>query len=119
MTKPFRFGSAISVVAVASMIAGCAAPQRHASSASSLGGKADGEVGLATRALAALAANDPTTAIDYAERALTAQARRSLRWRSGSSRSVNAALLLLPGAERGRGARRGTLGTIATGAGSI
>jgi len=70
MTKPFRFGSAISVVAVASMIAGCAAPQRHASSASSLGGKADGEVGLATRALAALAANDPTTAIDYAERAV-------------------------------------------------
>jgi Flp pilus assembly protein TadD len=70
MTKPFRFGSAISLVAVASMIAGCAAPQRHASSASSLGGKADAEVGLATRALAALAANDPTTAIDYAERAV-------------------------------------------------
>ncbi len=70
MTKSFRFGSAISLVAVASMIAGCAAPQRHASSASSLGGKADGEVGLATRALAALAANDPTTAIDYAERAV-------------------------------------------------
>ena len=70
MTKPFRFGSAISLVAVASMIAGCAAPQRHASSASSIGGKAQGEVGLATRALAALAANDSVTAIDYAERAV-------------------------------------------------
>src|SRR4249919_3484262 len=70
MTKPYRFGSAISVIAVASMIAGCAAPQRHASSASSVGGKADGEVGLATRALAALAANNPTAAIDFAERAV-------------------------------------------------
>lgn len=70
MTKPFAFGSAISLVAVASMIAGCAAPQRHASSASSIGGKADSEVGLATRALAALAANDPATAIGFAERAV-------------------------------------------------
>jgi len=70
MSKPFRFGSAISLVAVASMTAGCAAPQRHASSASSLGGKAEGEVGLAIRALAALNANDPAAAIDYSERAV-------------------------------------------------
>lgn len=70
MSKPFRFGSAISLVAMTSMIAGCAAPQRHASSASSLGGKAEGEVGLATRALAALNANNPTAAIDFAERAV-------------------------------------------------
>jgi D-alanyl-D-alanine carboxypeptidase len=70
MTKPYRFGSAISLVAMASMFAGCAAPQRHASSASSLGGKADGEIGLATRAIAALAANDPSSAIDFAERAV-------------------------------------------------
>ena len=70
MSKPFRFGSAISLVAMTSMIAGCAAPQRHASSASSLGGKAEGEVGLATRALAALAANNPVAAIDFAERAV-------------------------------------------------
>jgi Flp pilus assembly protein TadD len=70
MSKAFRFGSAISLAAVASMTAGCAAPQRHASNASSLGGKADGEVGLAVRALAALNANDPATAIDYAERAV-------------------------------------------------
>ena len=38
----------------------------------------------------------------WAERPLTAQARRSFRWRAGSSRSVNAALPLLPGAARGR-----------------
>ncbi len=41
-----------------------------------------------------------------AERPSTAQASRSLRWRSGSRRSVNAALPLLPGAARVRGARR-------------
>ena len=70
MSKPIRFGSAISMVAVATMIAGCAAPQHYASSASNLGGKADGEAGLATRALMALASNDSATAITYAERAV-------------------------------------------------
>jgi len=67
MSKPTRFGSAISLVALATVIAGCAAPQNHASSAS---GKPSGEVGVATRAIAALAANDPTTAIGYAEKAV-------------------------------------------------
>jgi Flp pilus assembly protein TadD len=70
MTKPFRFGSAISLVAVASMTAGCAAPQHHASSASNPGAKADGDIGLGMRALAALNANDPTSAIGFAERAI-------------------------------------------------
>ena len=42
-----------------------------------------------------------------AERPVTAHARRSFRWRAGSSRSVNAALPLVPGAARGAGARRG------------
>ncbi len=42
-----------------------------------------------------------------------AQARRSFRWRSGSRRSVNAALALLPGAARTRGAwRRGVAAGI-------
>jgi Flp pilus assembly protein TadD len=68
MSKPIRFGSAISLVALATVMAGCAAPQQHASSASSQPG---GEVGLATRALAALAANDPATAVNYAEQAVT------------------------------------------------
>ena len=67
MSKPIRFGSAISLVALATVIAGCAAPQNHASSAS---GQPSGEVGVATRAIAALAANDPTTAIGYAEKAV-------------------------------------------------
>ncbi len=67
MSKPIRFGSAISMVALATAIAGCAAPQHHASGAS---GQPSGEVGLAIRALAALAANDPTTAVSYAEKAV-------------------------------------------------
>lgn len=66
MSTPFRFGSAISFVALATAIAGCAAPQKTAG----FGGKASGDVGLATRALAALAANDVPTAINLAERAV-------------------------------------------------
>ncbi len=67
MSKPFRFASAVSIVAVATMIGGCAAPQSRASSAS-IAGK--GEVGLATRALAALQANDVPAAIGFAEQAV-------------------------------------------------
>jgi Flp pilus assembly protein TadD len=70
MSKPFRFGSAISLIALSTMIAGCAAPQGRATSVSGFGGKANGEVGLATRALAALAANDAQGAIGFAERAV-------------------------------------------------
>jgi Flp pilus assembly protein TadD len=66
MSKPVRFASAISVFALASVIGGCAAPQRHAGSASS---QPSGEIGFATRALAALAANDPATAVGFAEKA--------------------------------------------------
>ena len=73
MSKPIRFASAISLVALASVIGGCAAPQRHASSASS---RPSGEIGLATRALAALAANDPATAVDFAEQAAARDAAR-------------------------------------------
>ena len=66
MSKSFRTGSAISLVALATAIAGCAAPQQRASSASA---QPSGEVGLATRALAALSAGDAATAISLAERA--------------------------------------------------
>jgi Flp pilus assembly protein TadD len=69
MSKPFRAGSAVSLVALASMLAACAAPQHHASSASGARGQADGDVGLAIRALAALNANDPVAAVGFAERA--------------------------------------------------
>jgi Flp pilus assembly protein TadD len=66
MTKPIRFASAISLVALASAIASCAAPQTKVG----FGGPAKGEVGLATRALAALNSNDYATAISFAERAV-------------------------------------------------
>lgn len=68
MSKAFRFGSAISLAAVASIIAGCAAPQSHV--ATSFGGKANENVGLATRAMAALNSNDIPAAIGFAERAV-------------------------------------------------
>ena len=69
MSKPSRLTTAASLVALATVIAGCAAPQnRVASSAGSA--KAKGEVGLAMRALAALGSNDIPTAIGLAERAV-------------------------------------------------
>jgi len=67
MSKPIRFGSAISLVALATVMAGCASPQHHAASASS---QPSGEVGLASRAIIALAGNDTATAINYAEQAV-------------------------------------------------
>ena len=62
----FRFASAASLVTLATMIAGCAAPQQHAATVS----QPTGEIGLATRALAALNSNDIPTAISFAERAV-------------------------------------------------
>lgn len=70
MSKPVRLGSAMSLIALASVIGGCAAPSSHVASASGFGGKANGEVGLATRAMAALNSNNAPMAIDFAERAV-------------------------------------------------
>lgn len=70
MNKPLRFSSAASLVVLGSVIAGCAAPQARVGAASHVGTKADQEVGLATRALAALNANNIPVAIDFAERAV-------------------------------------------------
>ena len=70
MTQQFRSSSAASLIVLASMIAGCAVHPRHVATASSAGGKADGEVGLATRAMAALNGNDAPAAIGFAERAV-------------------------------------------------
>jgi len=67
MSKPVRFGRAVSFIAVSSMIAGCAAPQGRAVTAGSV--KADSDVGLGLRAAAALNANDFATAVSLAERA--------------------------------------------------
>jgi len=68
MAKAIRLGSAMSFIALASLTAGCAAPQSHVSTG--FGGKANGEVGLATRAMAALNSNDIPTAISFAEKAV-------------------------------------------------
>src|SRR3982751_4209062 len=70
MNKPLRFSSAASLVVLGSVIAGCAAPQARLGAASHIGAKADQEVGLATRALAALNSNNVPAAIDFAERAV-------------------------------------------------
>ena len=70
MSKPFRLASAVSFAFLAPMLGGCATSDDRVASASSVGGNADGEVGLATRALAALNANNAPVAIDFAERAV-------------------------------------------------
>ena len=66
MSKPHRFGSAASIVVLASMLVGCAAAHEK----TGFGGRTSDNVGLATRALMALNANDTATAIDFAERAV-------------------------------------------------
>jgi Flp pilus assembly protein TadD len=66
MSNPLRFASAVSAIAVASMIAGCAASQVK----TGFGGKTGDNVGLATRALIALNSKDVPRAIDFAERAV-------------------------------------------------
>lgn len=69
MARALRFGSTISFIALASLTAGCAAPQSRVSTGG-FGGQANGEVGLATRALAALNTNNIPMAIDFAEKAV-------------------------------------------------
>jgi Flp pilus assembly protein TadD len=66
MSRPHRLGSAVSAIVLASMIAGCAAPQQK----TGFGGRTDADLGLATRALLALNAKNVPTAIDYAEQAV-------------------------------------------------
>lgn len=70
MTNSVRFGLAISTAALACAIGGCASPQGRSAVATSFGGKADGDTGLAMRALAALNANDLPGAVGLAERAV-------------------------------------------------
>jgi D-alanyl-D-alanine carboxypeptidase len=74
MTRPLRFGSAISAIAMIGVVSGCANPSMNrAHSASSAGSKLDqANVGLATRAQMALLANDLANATSFAERAVEA-----------------------------------------------
>lgn len=71
MTKPLRLGTALTAIAMIGVVTGCANPSNRARSASNVGGKVDpSNIGLATRAQAALLANDSATAISLAERAV-------------------------------------------------
>ena len=71
MTKSHRLGTALTAVSMIAVVSACASPGSNVRSASMFGGAVDsGEVGLATRAQLALAANDFQTAIPLAERAV-------------------------------------------------
>ena len=63
--KPLRFGSAVSAIALAGMVAGCAAPMSRSASVS----KGTATLAYALRAQMALGAGDYATAVDLAERA--------------------------------------------------
>jgi Flp pilus assembly protein TadD len=69
MNKSLRSSSAASIAVLASILAGCAAPQASSGAATSFGGKV-GDVGLATRAQIALNANKVPEAIQLAEQAV-------------------------------------------------
>ena len=70
MSNSVRIGLAFSSAALACAIAGCASPQGRTGVATSFGGKADGDTGLAMRALTALNSNDLPAAVGFAERAV-------------------------------------------------
>jgi Flp pilus assembly protein TadD len=69
MNQQLRTSSAATIAVLASMLAGCAAPRSMSGGATSFGGKV-GDVGLATRALAALNSNKVPEAIALAEQAV-------------------------------------------------
>ena len=72
MTKPNRLGAALTAVSLLAIVTACAGPGSSGPrSASIFGGKVDSSnIGLATRAQAALAANDLQTAVSLAEQAV-------------------------------------------------
>jgi Flp pilus assembly protein TadD len=70
MPNSFRFKSAAALAVMATAIAGCATSRQQSVTTSGFGGQADGQIGLATRALAALNANNLPVAIGFAERAV-------------------------------------------------
>jgi len=71
MSRSLRFAPAFTAIAMASVIAGCAAPQFGTRSASNFGGKIDkANIGVATRAMVALNAKDFPAAVKYAEQAV-------------------------------------------------
>jgi Flp pilus assembly protein TadD len=69
MNKPLRSSSTASIVVLASILVGCAAPQARSGESLGMGGKA-GDIGLATRAQVALNSNKVPLAIELAEKAV-------------------------------------------------
>lgn len=71
MTKSNRLGTALTAVSLIALASACAGPNNRVGSASMFGGPVNsGELGLATKAQLALAANDVASAIPLAERAV-------------------------------------------------
>jgi Flp pilus assembly protein TadD len=71
MTKPNRLATALTAASLVAIVTACAGPGTKPRSASIFGGKVDtSNIGLATRAQAALASNDISSAISLAERAV-------------------------------------------------
>src|SRR4051794_40359882 len=69
MNQPLRTSSAATIAVLASILAGCAAPEARTGAATNFGGKV-GDTGLATRALDALNSNKVPQAIQLAEQAV-------------------------------------------------
>jgi len=71
MSKPIHWGEALTAVGLVAALAGCSGKMAGTNSASSSYAKVDrSKIGLATRAQAALAANDLATALNFAESAV-------------------------------------------------
>jgi Flp pilus assembly protein TadD len=71
MTKSNRLATTLTAVSLVAIVTACAGPSTQPRSASIFGGKVDtANIGIATKAQMALAANDTATAIPLAERAV-------------------------------------------------
>src|SRR5687767_2623917 len=68
MSKPSTLGNAVSAIALGSLLAGCAAPSGQGLRST----PKTAQLGPATRAMMALNANDPATAVAFAEQATAA-----------------------------------------------
>ena len=71
MARPIRIGSALTALGIVGLLSGCATSGSRLADRSSASGKLDkSNVGLASRAIAALDRGDYASAINYAERAV-------------------------------------------------
>jgi cytochrome c-type biogenesis protein CcmH/NrfG len=70
MSRPKRFGTAISTIAIAAMLTGCAAGQESRQAIAPKAGAPN--LGLALQAQAALSSGQSVQAVEFAERAVAA-----------------------------------------------